>query len=552
LNRLCWAIGAIHDSMPQDAERYYLMQVIKELLSLCEHKRGKDNKAIVASNIMYVVGQYPAFLKSNWKFLKTVVKKLNEFMHEKHPGVQDMACETYLVIAKECKEEFSKTHVDEPPYIDTVINTLQNEIKDLEPHQKNMVYQSVGWMIKAIAVRSQKEVCLHRLMDYETVTWNNILVAAQNSGTDYLKMPDTIRQIDFFVRLNEAVASSVGDVYSAFFQKVYIQMLNVYKFYSETITTQIQVLGPASSNDFLTKTLKGLRKDILRLFGIFMKNATDLGMLATQFAPPLQELMSDYEKGHPDARDSEVVGLFSTMVECLGNTMASGVEVILAKLGTKTLEMIGSDYVSYPEHRLNYFVLLKNIVQYCFQSIFTLNPEQFKVVVNSILWAIKHQEPNIAEIGLNTLLNLIGNLSQNKEALNQFYSAYLMQICQDIFIVLTDSLHKSGFKLQAEILRRLIIAIESKELVLPLHPEHPDNKLYLREFLVTALISSFPNTSKTSVTQFVDTMFGTCVNWEQFKTTVRDFLITMKEFAEDSELLYQEERQVFFYDVRIK
>ena len=69
-----------------------------------------------------------------------------------------------------------------------------------------------------------------------------------------------------------------------------------------------------------------------------------------------------------------------------------------------------------------------------FQSLFTLNPEQFKVVVNSILWAVKHQEPNIAEIGLTTLLNLIGNLSQNKEALNQFYVAYLMQICQDIFI----------------------------------------------------------------------------------------------------------------------
>lgn len=29
---------------------------------------------------MYVVGQYPAFLKSNWNFLKTVVKKLFEFM----------------------------------------------------------------------------------------------------------------------------------------------------------------------------------------------------------------------------------------------------------------------------------------------------------------------------------------------------------------------------------------------------------------------------------------------------------------------------------------
>ena len=99
----------------------------------CEVTRGKDSKAVIASNIMwatwmdhvdragrvnmegvcrlptscraslayththslshpsshrYVVGQYPKFLRAHWKFLKTVVNKLFEFMHETHPGVQ--------------------------------------------------------------------------------------------------------------------------------------------------------------------------------------------------------------------------------------------------------------------------------------------------------------------------------------------------------------------------------------------------------------------------------------------------------------------------------
>lgn len=40
--------------------------------------------------IRYVVGQYPRFLKAHWKFLTTVLIKLFEFMHERHPGVQDM------------------------------------------------------------------------------------------------------------------------------------------------------------------------------------------------------------------------------------------------------------------------------------------------------------------------------------------------------------------------------------------------------------------------------------------------------------------------------
>jgi exportin-1 len=90
LNTLCWAIGSISGAMHEEDEKRFLVTVIKELLGLCEQKKGKDNKAIIASNIMYVVGQYPRFLRAHWRFLKTVVNKLFEFMHETHDGVQVM------------------------------------------------------------------------------------------------------------------------------------------------------------------------------------------------------------------------------------------------------------------------------------------------------------------------------------------------------------------------------------------------------------------------------------------------------------------------------
>ena len=87
-NTLCWAIGSISGAMNEETEKRFLVTVIKDLLGLTEMKRGKDNKAVVASNIMYIVGQYPRFLKAHWKFLKTVVNKLFEFMHETHEGLQ--------------------------------------------------------------------------------------------------------------------------------------------------------------------------------------------------------------------------------------------------------------------------------------------------------------------------------------------------------------------------------------------------------------------------------------------------------------------------------
>ena len=68
--------------------------------------------AVVASNIMYIVGQYPRFLKAHWKFLKTVVNKLFEFMHETHEGVQDMACDTFIKIAASRGYNFTVAELD--------------------------------------------------------------------------------------------------------------------------------------------------------------------------------------------------------------------------------------------------------------------------------------------------------------------------------------------------------------------------------------------------------------------------------------------------------
>lgn len=102
--------GSIAESCQSDeeTEKRFLVTVIKELLSLTEMKRGKDNKAVVASNIMYIVGQYPRFLKAHWKFLKTVVNKLFEFMHETHEGRSPLASCTHLRLTTK-RPQVSKT-----------------------------------------------------------------------------------------------------------------------------------------------------------------------------------------------------------------------------------------------------------------------------------------------------------------------------------------------------------------------------------------------------------------------------------------------------------
>jgi exportin-1 len=161
--------GKEADKLDEETEKRFLVTVIKELLGLTEMKRGKDNKAVCASDIMYIVGQYPLFLKAHWKFLKTVVNKLFEFMHETHEGklplgdrclgcayllgVQDMACDTFIKIAQKCRRHFVMMQSGEhEPFIDEILRTLHRITVDLAPQQVN--WTSRPYIVLSLQTRS--------------------------------------------------------------------------------------------------------------------------------------------------------------------------------------------------------------------------------------------------------------------------------------------------------------------------------------------------------------------------------------------------------------
>ena len=220
--------------MPEDDEKRFLVMVIKDLLQLCEAKHGKYNKAVVASCIMYVTSQYPRFLKAHWKFLKTVVNKLFEFMHELHPGVQDMACDTFIKIAKKCKSKFLHLQdLEDMPFVDRLLIDLPSTIHDLKAHQVQTFYEAVGHMISAEKSNpARRNELLLRLMHLPHTEWER---AMANAGQSLMSLcePATVNTITRTVRTMVQVCKAVGHPFIDYLQRVYGNMMQVYKVYSE-------------------------------------------------------------------------------------------------------------------------------------------------------------------------------------------------------------------------------------------------------------------------------------------------------------------------------
>ncbi|KAG2700898.1 hypothetical protein I3760_06G018800 [Carya illinoinensis] len=459
LNTLCWAIGSISGSMMEDQENRFLVMVIRDLLNLCEITKGKDNKAVIASNIMYVVGQYPRFLRAHWKFLKTVVNKLFEFMHETHPGVQDMACDTFLKIVQKCRRKFVIVQVGEnEPFVSELLAGLATTIVDLEPHQIHTFYESVGQMIQAESDPQKREEYLQRLMELPNQKWSEIIGQARQS-VDFLKDQEVIRTVLNILQTNTSVATSLGTHFLSQISLIFLDMLNVYRMYSELISSSIAEGGPFASKTSYVKLLRSVKRETLKLIETFLDKAEDQPQIGKQFVPPMMDpVLGDYARNLPDARESEVLSLFATIINKYKVAMIDDVARIFEAVFQCTLEMITKNFEDYPEHRLKFFSLLRAIATHCFPALIRLSSQQLKLIMDSIIWAFRHTERNIAETGLNLLLEMLKNF-QSSEFCNQFYRTYFLSIEQEIFAVLTDTFHKPGFKLHVLVLQHLFCLV---------------------------------------------------------------------------------------------
>lgn len=72
--------------------------------------------------------------------------------------------------------------------------------------------------------------------------------------------------------------------------------------------------------------------------------------------------------------------------------------------------------------------------------------------------------------------------------------------------------------------------------------QHGTNKAYVQNLMMTSLVVMFPNLNRVQVEAFVLKLFNTVYDWSQFKNTLRDLLISMKQFASANDAFYQEER----------
>lgn len=546
VNTLSWAIGSISGAQSEEAEKRFLIMVVKDLLTLTEIKQGKSNKAVIASDIMYVVGQYPRFLRAHWRFLRTVVMKLFEFMLELHPGVQDMAVDTFLKIAKSCKRKFVVLQVGETqPFLNHMVEEVQQHVRLLESQQICVFYKALGVIIASCTDLSQQVQYLSIAMMGPNKAWIDMMQRAAANTEELTGNPNFAKALSSILKTNTAICAPLGKAFSAQLAGLYRDMLNVYRIYSEVISNSLEQMGAKATGVLQIRLLRRVKRQVLVLISTYVEVSQE-----AQHVPQLlSAVLVDYPRCIAEARDPEVLRLISVCCTKLGSQIAASVPAMFQAVFECSLKMLATNFSDYPDVRVAFFDMLESIVTYQFPALLTIaqqSGQHFKLVVDSIVWGLKHTDRIVSECAVRTLVVLWKNTENGPvEFASAFYRSYLMSFLQETLYVLTDTMHKSSFKSHVQILMMIFRAVTSGKVRVPLAQDPSLNNVAVVHQFTVSLLSRLPTLRPNEISVFVNKLMDPQIGPQQFAGFLRDFLVALKEFsADDNRELFSDEIQV--------
>nr|CCC95949.1 unnamed protein product [Trypanosoma congolense IL3000] len=533
---LSWAVGAISMALTEEQESSLFVLVIRGLLELCRKVEGKENRAVVASSIMFVVGQYPRFLRYHSPFLRAVVKKLIEFMREQFPGVQEMAVDTLLKIASKVPEQFVVSWDCGASIAEDVAGRWTDITSMLKPQLMYTCFAAAGYMVEKESPGRQVSLLSTFLQDANDI-FKSIAERAAAQGPAFCQDTTGMRELIHNLRIFSSVASTCGTSFVSEMGLIIWDLQGLYRMFFTAQTALVRDNGPKALELEEARHLRVAKKEILRIFECFIDNTEEYDFVATNCMPSiLTTVLEDYRDSLPIVKEAGAMALVTACVNKLGARLAGDCAAILDHTFDTTVKIICTNTEDYPEFRINLFKLLNALNTHCFTNF--LSYASAKVdVINGMLWVIRHKDFATMETGLKTLDNFLENVSRS-EVLQPFYSAFMERLFVEILIVAMDSLHAAGFDLHCSILMKLFT-------VSSMFP--PDTATVgrnaVRGFLIENLLV-IGTLTENLISEFVSGCYDYHRDPKEFKRHFADFLIEMQVWgAEEENKLQQQEEQ---------
>lgn len=508
-DRVCWSVGAISRTLDFDKEKTFITQLIRIQLSMSQSAQDPNERAIIAAGIMHICSQYPRFLQKFQNFLRTVVGKLFDFMHQQDVvGVQDMAVTSFKKIAEGCKRSFCVVPKgsNDPPFIVEIIQKYPEYICDLDTELIITFFDALT-IVVASETEKDKNEQLELLLQPLNEQWKDCMDNFNPADIDIIK------KIAFVLSCNAIIAFNMRLNFYDQFMTIFPQMMMVYSSIAEF---QSKNLESRSITQDANKLYLNAKSSVIRVIKDFVSRTINPASNLQDIIPNLVETIFDeYGASSPDARTPEVLNLLSVLFKQMQESINPFLNQILDAIFASSVEMISADYTTKPEFRLPLYELLEQLVNYYLAQLISV-PEGFDQVIRTIQWGYKHPMHEVCEKSLGIVQNLLKKIRDtNEQKYGEFLENYYLELVSDMFSIMTDTIHKFAIDKNIEILRDLLKISDVQ-----LNPETITN----------VVVEHFPNREGQVVFEFITELIRTSNNKVVFNQTIKDFLVTTRQF----------------------
>jgi exportin-1 len=294
-------------------------------MDLCDAMKGKPNATRIRADLLYVCGQYPRFLKSVPQFLRVVIYQINGFMHcRETPALQDMAVDTFLLIARQCREGFHWTIPNSSEHgvsvAESLLMSLQEVIKDLNRQQTYTVYEAMGHILRA-SDDSLLPQHLTKLFEVPNAVWKEALLASQHTSDD-ASSTACIQQLTSIMILRTRVVRSLGHRYMVEAEKIFGDVIGIYKRHSEIIQTHISTASALQDIPAPVRLMRFTKREILKFLKELVMRSENVPFIkANLLSPILDAVLVDYKLSHDVMRDEHLLALITVIVDRLGSEL---------------------------------------------------------------------------------------------------------------------------------------------------------------------------------------------------------------------------------------
>lgn len=499
-NKLCWTIGSLANTLDHQEEKEFFINFMDIILSLCEYITQFELKAIVASDIMFLIGQYQRFLKNNLEFTFVSISKLFEFMEEEFEGIKEMACDNFLKIAENCPMQFFKK-LNGKILFDNIIIQLPQIRSNLDFILQRTFIEGLFIILKSNKIQNEGYVnqILVSFIDQESIKFN-----AKNVSDI-----DGIKKVCHMFECYTLGFDIIPEILKNICNKT-----DVIQFYIELTRNQNIV------SNYLLKIIK---ESIIKLFIKIVKIDNDNNF----YNSIIETVLLDYK----NTMYSLIIELGRLILEnSTQDFYTRRVLFVITNIIIPSIPLV-MEGDNNPDVSIEFIQLNKTLIEtnqlYNINFPILFSNDQFPKIYQALLSTLGCMK----EISDKTLLYLLHLFRISFESKNyQFFNAYFFITFENIIGLIIDKDTIQNHNLQIELFYESILISQQ---IPPMTGQ--SNHKAVSDFIKNLFINTFKNITENTLTLFIRGIFE-IKNRQCFMEHVDDFKVKIYEYGTDEDL----------------